>query len=100
MDKHLFSSTAVSRGTLMLDTAVMMMALCDRLHLNDQITFLSVDVLRIKDTAVGFKTATRLMPASAIESIEIVSPVEFELFKLRVVDIGLNVVKEKIPWHV
>ena len=99
MDKHLFSSSTVSRGTLMLD-AVVVMALCDRFHLNDQITLLSVDVLRIEDTTVGFKAATRLMPASTIESIEIVSPVEFELFKLRVVDIGLNVVKEKIPWHV
>ena len=77
-----------------------MMVLCNRLHLDHQVAVLSIDILRVEYATVGLEATARLMPASAIECIEVIPPVEFELFQFRIIDISLNIIEEQIPWHV
>lgn len=70
------------------------------LHLDDKVAIAGVDILRVEDTAVRLKSAAKLVPATLVELVEIIAPVEVEVFSVRVVLVGLHVVKEKVPGHV
>ena len=71
-----------------------------RLHLNDKIAATSVYITWVENTAVGLESATCLMPATAVKSVEIIAPVELKLVDLLVVSEHLNVIVEHIPWHI
>ena len=71
-----------------------------RLHLDDKVATTCVDILRVKHTAVGLKTTTSLVPAAAVEGVEVVTPVELKLVEVLIVSEDLNVVVEYVPWHV
>lgn len=69
------------------------------LHLQDEVTAGNINVLRVKDTAAALERSANLMPAVLVELIEIISPgqVKSALF---VPVINLDIIKEKIPWHI
>ena len=71
-----------------------------RLHLEDKVAVCSVSILWVEHTGVGFEASSSLMPLTAIESIEIVAPVELEFVVPLIVSEDFNVVVEDEPWHI
>ena len=69
-------------------------------HFDDKIAATSVYITWVENTAVGLKSATCLMPATAVKSVEIIAPVELKLVDLLVISEHLNVIVEHIPWHI
>ena len=72
----------------------------NRLHLEDKITTACVHLRWIKYATVGFESAASFMPATAVESIEVVAPVEIELVQKLIISVNFDVVEEEVPWHV
>ena len=68
------------------------MLLCG-LHLDDQVAVVSIDVLRVEDTAARRKRATGFVPTCLIEVIEIISPSELKLILVSVIIVCLNIIK-------
>ena len=71
-----------------------------RLHLDDKIAATSVYITWVENTAVGLKSTTCLMPATAIKSVEIIAPVELKLVDLLVISENFNIIVEHIPRHI
>ena len=70
------------------------------LHFKNEVTCGSIDIGWIENRTIGLESTTRFVPSATVESIEVISPVEFELVVMLVVGEDLNVVIEYIPWHV
>mmetsp|Transcript_11116 Transcript_11116/g.14053 ORF Transcript_11116/g.14053 Transcript_11116/m.14053 type:complete len:205 (+) Transcript_11116:1903-2517(+) len=85
---------------LMLDHVVSAVHCMLRLHFQDQVAVLSVDVAGVENGGVGLESATLLEPAARVEVVEIVAPVQLEAVRVRVVLMNLNVVEEEVPGHI
>ena len=72
----------------------------ERFHLEHEVAARRVDVLRVEDTAVGFEAARGFVPATAVEGVEVVAPVELEFVVFCVVGEHLHIVVQHVPWHV
>ena len=70
------------------------------LHFKNEVTCGSIDIGWIENRTIGLESTTCFVPSATVESIEVISPVEFELVVMLVVGENLNVVIEYIPWHV
>ena len=88
------------KAVLLVVTMIVVVVHIGWLHLNDQVSTACVHVLRIEDTAVGLKSTASLVPATTVESIEIVAPVELKFVEKLVVGEDFDVVVEDVPWHV
>ena len=89
------------RGTTnMMSSSISHCAAIDRFHLEDKIAATRVYLRWIEYATVGFEPAASLMPATAVESIEVVAPVEIELVQKLIISVHFDVVEEKVPWHV
>ena len=64
---------------LMFAIVVLVDMLLSRLHLDDQVAVVSIDVGRVKDAAARLKTTTGLVPARLVKVVEIVAPSELKL---------------------
>ena len=47
-------------------------------HLDDEVAGVCVDIARIESTAVGFESATSLLPTGLVEVVKVISPGEVE----------------------
>jgi len=70
------------------------------LHFKHKISILSKHIRGGKVAAAPFEGATLLVPASLVKIIEVVPPIEVELFGILVVAIDFNVVEEEVPRHI
>ena len=89
---------SVQRGTIVVKKIGVVVI--HWLHLEHKIAIACVDILWVEDTAIGLKTTACLMPATAVECIKVISPVENELTSVNIIVEDLNVVVKDIPWHV
>lgn len=71
-----------------------------RLHFQDQVSVVSVNVIRGENTAVCLEPSVSLVPAIRIEAIEVVSPMEFKIIRFFVEGEHLHIVVEKVPRHI
>ena len=86
---------------VMLTNVVMLMdmLLC-RLHLNDQVAIVCIDVLRIEDAATGLKRTASFVPTSLVEVVEIIAPLELKLVLFAVITVSFNIVEVEVPGHI
>ena len=89
---------SVQRGTIVVKKIGVVVI--HWLHLEHKIAITCVDILWVEDTAIGLKTTACLMPATAVECIKIISPVELKLIVVLVVRKDFNIVVQSIPGHV
>ena len=68
------------------------MLLC-RLHLNDQVSIVCIDVLRIEDAATGLESSASFVPTSLVKVVEIIAPLELKLVLFLVITVSFNIVK-------
>ena len=68
------------------------MLLCG-LHLNNQVSIVCIDVLRIEDAATGLKSSASFVPTSLVKVIEIIAPLELKLVLFAVITVSFNIVK-------
>ena len=68
------------------------MLLC-RLHLNNQVSIVCIDVLRIEDAATGLKSSASFVPTSLVKVVEIIAPLELKLVLFVVITVGFDIVK-------
>ena len=68
------------------------MLLC-RLHLNNQVSIVCIDVLRIEDAATGFKSSASFVPTSLVKVVEIIAPLELKLVLFVVITVSFDIVK-------
>ena len=68
------------------------MLLC-RLHLNDQVSIVCIDVLRIEDAATGLKSSASFVPTSLVKVVEIIAPLELKLVLFLIITVSFNIVK-------
>ena len=80
--------------------AVRVLERFNRLHLDHKVSVRGVHLLRVEDTAVGFEASACLMPAAAVERVEVIAPVELEFVQFLVVGEDLNVIVQDVPGHV
>ena len=71
------------------------------LHLEDKMTTVNVRLRGFESRRVGVECGiVTLVPSVGIKGDKLISPVEVESLGLRIVSIGLNVVKHQVPGHV
>ena len=70
-----------------------------RLHLNDEVSSASINILWVENAAISLKSTASFMPSTAIEGLEIVSPLEFELIAVFVESKYFDVVVHYKPGH-
>ena len=68
------------------------MLLC-RLHLDNQISIVCIDVLRIEDAATGLKRTASFVPTSLVKVVEIIAPLELKLVLFVVITVSFNIVE-------
>ena len=68
------------------------MLLCG-LHLNNQVSIVCIDVLRIEDAATGFKSSASFVPTCLVKVVEIIAPLELKLVLFAVITVSFNIVK-------
>ena len=71
-----------------------------RLHLEDEIAILRVNLRGVEYTAVGIKSTACLVPSSTIKGVEVVTPLKIEFIVLFIIAVHLNIVVENVPGHV
>ena len=67
--------------------------LLSRLHLNDQVSVVSINVLRVEDAATRFKRTAGFVPTCLIEVVEIIAPFELKLVLILIIAVSFNVVE-------
>jgi len=70
------------------------------LHLDNEVAVRSVDLLGVENAAVGLEAAACLVPATAVEGVEIVAPVELKFVQVLVVGEDFDVIVKDVPGHV
>ena len=85
---------------IMIIMSVLMSMMVHWLHLQNKIASRCVNIGWVEHRAIGLESTTGLVPPSTVESIKIVSPVEFELIGVSIVCEDLYIVVEHIPRHV
>lgn len=70
------------------------------LHLQNKVAAGSVDIGWVENGGIGLESTGSLMPSSAVELVEVISPVEDEFAGCLVVVEDLNIVVKDVPWHV
>lgn len=71
-----------------------------RFHFEHEMPMVSVGILWMEDTCILLEASRGFVPLSAVEIVEIVTPVELELVVGLIVGENLNVVVEHIPRHI
>ncbi len=94
----LWELIAKSLSMVLYRVSVIMMV--SRLHFQMQITVLSKHVRGVELARVRLERASGLVPATTVESVEVIAPVELELLVLGVPLMNLNVVVKGVPGHI
>merc|ERR1719253_837385 len=68
------------------------------LHLQNKVAARSVDIRWVENGGIGLESTGSLMPSTAVEGIEVISPVEDKLSGCLVVVEDLNIVVKDVPW--
>ena len=87
-------------AVVMITVETLLVVGISRLHLQDEISARNIGILRIKHATVSLKCATNLVPASLVESIEVISPCQVKITGIFIPVIDLNIVEKQVPWHI
>jgi len=70
-----------------------------RLHLNDEVSSALINILWVENAAISLKSTASFMPSTAIEGLEVVSPLEFELIAVLIKSEYFDIVVHYKPGH-
>ena len=78
---------------MLTNIVVLVDMLLSRLHFNDQIAVVSINVLWVEDAARSFKRTAGFVPSCLIEVVEIIAPFELKLVLFCIIAVSFNVVE-------
>ena len=70
------------------------------LHLYYKVATSSEHICRIEGATVRLKCSTLLLPAVLVKLLEVILPLEIEIFRVLIVTVHLDIVKEYVPRHI
>ena len=79
---------------------VMVIMVVHWLHLQNEVAAGSVNIRWVENGGVCLESTGSLVPSSAVELVEVISPVEDEFSSGLIVVEDLNIVVKDIPWHI